>query len=77
MPLSPRTTRAKLEEALGKLDIIEEEATPMVVHGRDEGATGKSILARKVQHCGMFHIQTISRALLRLGVNLSDCFFDL
>lgn len=77
MPLSPRAARTKLEEALGKLDIIGEEATPLVIHDRDEGERRKWILAGKVQHCDMFHIQTISRALLRLGVNLSDCFFDL
>jgi hypothetical protein len=32
--MSPRTARAKLEEQLGKLDITDDEATPLVIDDR-------------------------------------------
>ncbi|KAI4973618.1 hypothetical protein ZWY2020_041399, partial [Hordeum vulgare] len=34
--LSPRAARAQMEEALGKLDISEEEATPLIIDDIDE-----------------------------------------
>ena len=36
--LSPRAARARMEEAMGKLDLTEEEATPLVLDDIDEGA---------------------------------------
>ena len=47
---SPRTARARLEEALGKLGITEEEATPLVIDDREEDAPKKWLLAGKVLH---------------------------
>ena len=61
--LSPRAARAKLAEALGKLDIIDEEATPLVVDDLEEGEQEKWMLAGKVLYRNVFHIQTISNAL--------------
>jgi hypothetical protein len=61
--LSPRSARAKLEEALGKLNITDVEATPLVVDDREEGAQRKWLLAGKVLHRKVFHIQTIISAL--------------
>ena len=61
--LSPRTARAKLEEELGRLDITEEEAVPLVIDDREEGAPKRWMLAGKVLHRSIFHIQTISGAL--------------
>ncbi|KAI4995231.1 hypothetical protein ZWY2020_035134 [Hordeum vulgare] len=37
--LSPRSVRAQMEEALGKLDISEEEATPLIIDDSDEGSS--------------------------------------
>ena len=62
--LSPRSARAQMEEALGKLDISEEEATPLVIDDTDDGAAPKWLLAGKVLHQNLFHINTISNALL-------------
>jgi hypothetical protein len=61
--LSPRSARARLEEELGKLDITNEEATPLVVDDREEEADWKWMLAGKVLYRNVFHIQTISSAL--------------
>ena len=61
--LSPRSVRAQMEEALGKLDILEEEATPLVIDDTDDGAAPKWLLAGKVLHQNLFHINTISNAL--------------
>jgi hypothetical protein len=53
-----------MEKALGKLDISEEEATPLVLDDREVGgAKQKWSLAGKVLHRTIFHIQTISGAL--------------
>lgn len=62
-PSLPRAARAKLAEALGKLDISEEEATPLVIDDREDEAQEKWMLAGKVLHKNLFHIQTISNAL--------------
>ena len=35
--LSPRAARAKLVEALGKMEITDEEATPLVLDDLEEG----------------------------------------
>ena len=42
------TSRKKLEEALEKLDISEEEATPLVIDDRVEGGPAKWLLVGKV-----------------------------
>jgi hypothetical protein len=61
--MSPRAARAKLEEKLGKLDITDEEATPLVLDDREEDEVQKWMLAGKVLHRNVFHIQTIASAL--------------
>ncbi|KAM0910854.1 hypothetical protein ACQ4PT_013881 [Festuca glaucescens] len=73
--LSPRAARAKLEEDLGKLDITDEEATPLVVDDREEKAQPKWIVAGKVLHCTVFHIQTIASALRPAWSNPRGMFF--
>ena len=59
---SSRTARARLEEALGKLGITDEEATPLVIDDREEEAQ-KWLLAGRVLHRKLLHIQTIASAL--------------
>ncbi|KAE8817420.1 hypothetical protein D1007_04839 [Hordeum vulgare] len=61
--LSPRAARAQMEEALGKLDISEEEATPVIIDDTDEGLAPKWLLAGKVLYRNLLHIQTITNAL--------------
>ena len=61
--MSPRTARAKLAEALGKLDITDEEATPLFLDDLEEGEQEKWMLAGKVLHRNVFHTQTISSVL--------------
>ena len=61
--MSPGTARARLEEQLGKLDISEEEATPLVLDDRVEGAPEKWMVAVKILHRNPLHIQTITNAL--------------
>jgi hypothetical protein len=39
--VSPRMARAKLEEQLGKLDISDAEATPLVIDDREEESMKK------------------------------------
>ena len=58
-----RSAREKLEEALGKLGISEEEATPLVIDDRLDGAPVKWLLAGKVLHRNQYHIHTIGNAL--------------
>lgn len=60
---TPRSARANLEEALGKLDISEEEATPLVLDDRVEGKPEKWLLAGKILYRNLYHIQTITNAL--------------
>jgi hypothetical protein len=55
----PRTAREKLEEQLGKLDIIGREATPLVT---EDTEMHKWILAGKILYCNVFHIQAIATA---------------
>lgn len=62
-PGSPGAARAHLEEALGKLGITDEEATPLVIDDREDEAPTKWLLAGKVLHRNLLHIQTISNAL--------------
>ena len=52
-----------MEEALGKLDISEEEATPLVINDLEDGTAPKWLLAGKVLFRNLFHIQTITNAL--------------
>ena len=61
--LSPRSARAKMEEALGKLDISDVEATPLVIDDCDDEEAKKWMIAGKVLHRTKFHFQTISSAL--------------
>lgn len=62
-PVSPRAARVKLAEALGKLEITDEEATPLIIDDRDNGAPEKWMLAGKVLYRHLLHIQTIASAL--------------
>ena len=48
---------------MGKLDISEEEATPLILDDRVEGRPAKWLLAGKVLHRNHLHIQTITNAL--------------
>ena len=52
-----------MEEAMGKLDLTEEEATPLVLDDIDEGARQTWAIARKVLNRNLLHIQMISNAL--------------
>ncbi|KAE8800507.1 hypothetical protein D1007_24002 [Hordeum vulgare] len=52
-----------MEEALGKLDISEEEATPLVIDDFEEGSQPKWLLAGRVLCRNLLHIQTIQSAL--------------
>ena len=61
--LSPKTARARLAEALGKLDITEEEATPLVIDDSVECSKPKWLLTGTILYRNLFHIQTISSAL--------------
>ncbi|KAE8813732.1 hypothetical protein D1007_09240 [Hordeum vulgare] len=60
---SPRSARATMEEALGKLDISEEEAMPLVIDDSEEGSQPKWLLAGRVLSRNLLHIQTIQSAL--------------
>ena len=60
---SPRSARAQMEDAMGKLDLAEEEATPLVMDDDDGEAPTKWLLAGKVLFRNLFHIQTISNTL--------------
>ena len=62
-PSSSRTARARLEEALGKLGITDEEATPLVIDDTKEGEAQKWLLTGRVLHRKLLHIQTITSAL--------------
>ena len=62
-PGSPGAARAQLEEALGKLGITDEEATPLVIDDREDEAPVKWLLAGKVLNRNLLHIRTISNAL--------------
>jgi hypothetical protein len=57
-----RSAQSPLEEALGKLDISEEQVTPLIIDDREEGPK-KWLLAGKVLYRNQFHIQTITNAL--------------
>ncbi|KAE8769165.1 Ubiquitin carboxyl-terminal hydrolase 2 [Hordeum vulgare] len=57
--LSPRSARAQMEEALGKLDILEEEATPLVIDDSEEGSPHKWLIAGKVLFRNLLHIQSL------------------
>lgn len=48
--LSPHSARARLEEAMGKLDLTKEEATPLVLDDIDDGEPVKWSLVGKVLH---------------------------
>ena len=48
---------------MGKLDLTEEEATPLVIDNVNEEEPTKWSLAGKVLHRHTLHIQTISNAL--------------
>ncbi|KAE8780621.1 Casein kinase I-2-like protein [Hordeum vulgare] len=62
-PYSPRAERAKLEEALGKMAITDEEATPLVIDDTEDDKPVKWLLAGRILHKNLLHIQTISGAL--------------
>ncbi|KAE8820364.1 hypothetical protein D1007_01503 [Hordeum vulgare] len=52
-----------MEEALGKLDMSEEEATLLVIDDSEEGSQPKRLLAGRVLCRNLLHIQTIQSAL--------------
>jgi hypothetical protein len=58
-----RTSKSRLEEAMGRLDLTEDEAVPLVVNDAEGGSKTKWTLAGKVLFRNVFHIQTISSAL--------------
>ena len=47
---------AKLEEAMGKLDITEEEATPLLVDDVWTGAKYNRLVEGKILYRNLFHI---------------------
>ena len=61
--LSPRAARARMEEAMGKLDLTEEEATPLILDDVNDGARPIWVIAGKVLHRNLLHIQPIANAL--------------
>ena len=73
--LSPKTARARLAEALGKLDITEEEATPLVVDDLDGEEGQKWMVAGRVLHRNILHIQTISNTLRPVWGNPKGLIF--
>ena len=50
---------------MGKLGIIEDEATPLVINEDDLEATPKWLIVGKIIFHNLFYIQTISSALRR------------
>lgn len=60
---APRSARSQLEEALGKMDISEEEATPLMIDDCVKDGPAKWLLAGKILYRNQYHIQTISNAL--------------
>ena len=58
-----RSARAQMEEAMGRLDLTEEEATPLVVDDLEEGTQQKWAIAGKILHRNQYHIQTIGNVL--------------
>ena len=54
-PQAGCAARRKLEEALGKLDISEEEATPLILGDHIEGRPEKWLLAGKVLYRNYMH----------------------
>ena len=70
-----RSARSQLEEALGKLDISEEEATPFVVDDRGKDGPAKCLLAGKILYRNHYHIQTITNALCPAWGNLRGLQF--
>jgi hypothetical protein len=77
-PLSPRSARVQMEEALGKPDITEEEATPLVLD--DLGKMVRSKSGRWLGRCFvvLFFISTRSMVLCDLhGAIQRGWHFDL
>ena len=54
--LSPRTARARMEEAMEKLDLTTEESTPLVINDLEDGEEQKWSLAGKVLYKNTLHI---------------------
>ena len=48
---------------MGKFDLTEEEATPLVINDLEEGVQEKWLIAGKVLHRKILHIQTNANAL--------------
>ncbi|KAE8776659.1 hypothetical protein D1007_50640 [Hordeum vulgare] len=64
-----------MEEALGKLDISEEEATPLVIDDSEGGSQPKWLLAGRVMCCNLLHIQMIQSALRPAWGNHRELLF--
>lgn len=60
---SSSSARAEMEAAIGKMDITEEKATPLVINDVSIGVKPKWLVAGNILYRNLFHIQTISNAL--------------
>ena len=69
-PGSPRAARVHLEEALGKLSITDEEATLLILDDHEDETPPKWLLAGKVLHRNLLHMQTIGNTLRPAWGNL-------
>ncbi|KAM0863587.1 hypothetical protein ACQ4PT_044496 [Festuca glaucescens] len=72
---SHQAGRSQLEEAMEKLGLTEEEATPLVVEDADAGVKPKWMLAGKIMYRHTFHIQMIASALWPAWGNLRGLEF--
>ena len=73
---SARAARRKLEEALGKLDISQEEATPLAIDDRVDSGPAKWLLAGKSFIVIIFTSRQSSMLFGRCGVIQKDYTSD-
>ena len=57
--LTPRSASVQMDEALMRLEIFEEKATLLVINDLEEEGDLKWLLAVKVLHRTLLHVQTI------------------
>lgn len=74
-PGSPRSARAHLEEALGKLGIIDEEATPLVIDDRDEDKSRSGWLQARSSTATYSIFRPLQALFGQLGGIPRDCSF--